>query len=98
MDSSNVIALSDFRQSPAPVWSRPGYIENSLSTWRETAAWKALAAEHESARCKGNDLVEAGVGLGCEKFAQAADEYREACRDVLAYKKPKPRHLPTMNR
>lgn len=96
--NSNVVALADLRKPAIRTWERPGYIENRLSTWRETKEWRVIAARHETERCRVNDLVAAGFGPGSEPYAHALLEYRKACGLVLGYKRAKPRHLPSMIR
>lgn len=95
---SNVVRLEDYRQVPQALRDRPGYIENRLSTCRETNAWKALAAKHEAARTFINDLVAIGMGPGTWEYAEALDDYKAACALVLAYKDAKPRHLASIIR
>jgi len=95
---SNIVTLEDFRKPAVATWERPGYIHNRLSTWRETKEWRAIASQHEKARCRVNDLVAAGLGPDSEPYAGALLEYRKACGLVLTYKRAKPRHMPSMIR
>lgn len=96
--ATNVIELFEFRRPAPPRPCRAGYINNKLSTWRETSEWKALAVMHEHARTRVNGLVTAGIGPGSALYADALDQYRDACTAVLSYDQAKARHLPSMIR
>jgi hypothetical protein len=96
---------------------RPGYREGHrelrIRTQSESRAWRELAAEHEAARKRLNDVLPAPAWVrrqsGADRLSDhrsfedpavqsALTAYRTACAKLLAFPNPKPRHVLTLIR
>jgi hypothetical protein len=92
---------------------RDGYRELRAPTQSESRAWRELAAEHEAARKRLNDVLPATAwtrrhvgavrlsdhrGFDDPAVQSALKAYRVACARFLEFPNPKPRHVLTLLR